>query len=160
MPKMITKPLTIRLRGLVANIFPEDDAYRAWLAEQYDVASTLDLTEAQANHAISELIGHARREIGGGSAPKGRRYAVSGAAGRITQKQADYIAGLEDRLGWSADRSRLVGFIRRQLRLDDKVYVLVPSLSVADASKVIVGLEKLSEEGCDQGRVADALAAI
>lgn len=68
------------------------------------------------------------------------RYPVSGAPGMITQRQADYMAKLEDILGWTSNPDRLVGFIRRQMGIKKGIAML----KNREASSVITGLERLS----------------
>lgn len=57
----------------------------------------------------------------------------------LTQAQADKIGRLEDELGWTASPKRLLGFIERQIGSR----ATVEMLSVARASKVILGLERV-----------------
>ncbi len=58
----------------------------------------------------------------------------------ITQEQADYIALLEDQLGWPDSPRRLLGFIERQLGAKSTVEML----GKKNATLVITGLERLT----------------
>lgn len=79
----------------------------------------------------SPVVGHWRsRYIGSGR---------EGFAGSLSQKQADEIARLEDRLKWSPDPTRLLGFIERQIGRSLHVH----ELTKAEAVKVITGLRRL-----------------
>lgn len=81
---------------------------------------------------------------------KGRtngRYPVAGAPGRITQKQADLIAHLEDRLDWTDDPARLTGWITRQIEPagdGSPKRTFVAALSRVQATTVITGLMVLA----------------
>jgi hypothetical protein len=63
----------------------------------------------------------------------------------LTQAQADRISRLEDDLGWATNPDRLLGFIERQIGSR----ATVEMLSVARASKVILGLERMLKSTSD-----------
>lgn len=68
------------------------------------------------------------------------RYEATGRAGMATQKQCDYIALMENELGWTANSGRLKGMIERV-----RGERMVPqSLSNRQASDVISALEKMT----------------
>ena len=72
------------------------------------------------------------------------RYPVAGntrAGGMISQRQADYIAHLEDLLDWTDDATRLTGWISHQL---DAKLSFVAALTKAETTVVITGLEVLA----------------
>jgi len=80
----------------------------------------------------SPVVGHGRgRYLGAGR---------EGFAGVLTQKQADEIARLEDTMKWSADPTRLLGFIERQTGRSAHVH----ELTKAEGVKVITGLRRLA----------------
>lgn len=162
------RSLRQKLRAIVAVQGWSDDDYRAWLAVEYGVTSTKQLTEAELAEAIRKQGGNpsAKRraksphsDTGGSTSgaatqqqkkayegPWTGRYEARGSkgfAGFLTQPQADYIAYLEHTLGWSAEPKRLEGFIRRQLGLPENVTKPVGYLRLKQATKVIVGLKRL-----------------
>lgn len=63
-----------------------------------------------------------------------------GQPGHLTQEQAGYIARLEDQLGWSNNPRRIAGFIKRVTGSISTVEML----SSRNASKLIIGLERLT----------------
>jgi hypothetical protein len=157
-----------KLRAIVAAKSWTDDQYRAWLAAEYGLTSTKQLTERELEEAIRKQGGNpaARRrakaphpDTGGskresatapqkkdGDEPWAGRYegrGSTGFAGFLTQPQADYIARLEHELGWADDPRRLQGFIRRQLGLPENVVKPVQNLRLRQATKVITGLKRL-----------------
>ena len=69
------------------------------------------------------------------------RYPVSGADERITQRQADYVAHLEDLLGWTDEPARLTGWLSRQL---ERRLTFLAALTRHEATVVITGLEVLA----------------
>lgn len=75
--------------------------------------------------------------------PKRGRYygaGVPGEAGHLTQQQANYIAKMEDEMGWTGEPERLIGFIERQLGEKKPVSML----RSREASIVITGLERVT----------------
>lgn len=68
------------------------------------------------------------------------RYEATGRPGMATQKQCDYIALMENELGWTPNPDRLKGFIERVR--DKNCYP--QSLSNRQASDVIAALEKMT----------------
>lgn len=68
------------------------------------------------------------------------RYQSTGREEWATQSQLDYIAKMEDELGWTGDGQRLVGFIERQLGKP----ILPRALRNRQASDVITGLERMT----------------
>lgn len=156
MARTITKTTTIELRRLVAVHFPDDEDYRARLWNSYGVRSTLDLGEAQARELIAEIrrdLGHPERsrpappEHPSGRAHWSRRYHGAGRKGfasKATPAQVREIARLEDRLEWTVDPRRLVGFIARTLRFPENVQRLPSALTKAEATDVITGLRRFA----------------
>jgi len=68
------------------------------------------------------------------------RYEATGRMGMATQDQCNYIALMEDELGWTPNPDRLKGFIERVR--DKNCYP--QSLSNRQASDVISALEKMT----------------
>ncbi|MBN8586893.1 MAG: hypothetical protein J0L94_01065 [Rhodothermia bacterium] len=96
--------------------------------------------------AVDKVLLILRLQFPEGSSDRGRarhkRYVGIGKKGEneiyLTQAQADYIAKLEDDLGWY-NTTRLREFIRRQVGCDCPVEML----SIKDAVRVITGLKRL-----------------
>nr|BDD47007.1 hypothetical protein 2 [Balneolaceae bacterium] len=108
--------------------------YYAFIGRNYGVDSTLDLTEAQAEEAISILD----EEL---SKLKKKGYDRK-RPGMITPAQKEYAEGLFAELGW--DRGpRWTGFIEKQTGKKASLDMLTNR----EASKVITGLEKLRVDG-------------
>jgi len=68
------------------------------------------------------------------------RYEATGRMGMATQSQCNYIALMEDELGWTSNPDRLKGFIER---VRDK-HCYPQSLSNRQASDVISAMEKMT----------------
>ena len=118
--------------------------YHRWLGEQFDVASTRELTFAQAGRAIDLLQGkRPKKTTQNGAEPWRGTYPVPGAKGRVSQAQADEIARLELRLGWAESPDRLQGMIRRQLGRPASVSTPVANLANRQASSLITGMKRL-----------------
>lgn len=158
-PHLAAAPQKVRrlrqkLRAIVAAKGWSDDQYRAWLATEFGVTSTTQLTERELVAAVRKQGGNpeakkpakkpARAQVQDAAAGRYEGRGGRGFAGFLTQSQADYIARLEDSLGWSSDPSRLRGFIRRQLGLPSNVTKPVEALRLREATKVITGLERLA----------------
>ncbi len=78
------------------------------------------------------------------------RHRSNGRPGMATHKQCAYIAHLEGALAWTANPSRLAGFIERQLGRRCAVF----ALTNREASKVITGLEKIEKQSDQPPRPA------
>jgi hypothetical protein len=115
--------------------------YHDWLAGTFaGVASTKDLTHDQASWAIDHLSDRPRQRPA--RAPKVQQRYTGRGGKNLSQRQADYIAGLEDQLGWTADPSRLAGMIERQIGAKATVEMLTPKR----ATKLITGLKALLKD--------------
>jgi hypothetical protein len=97
--------------------------------------------------AVYRKNGQARRTTTGSRLPAyKKRYLASGSAEAAdgqpfpTQDQLDEIARNEDRLGWTENPARLMGFIRRVCRMPDNVVVRPEKLARKQASQVILAL--------------------
>lgn len=126
----IQKRTIKRLRTVASKVFGDDEQYYQFIGTNYQVDSTLDLTEEQAEEAISILD----REL------KARKRAEHGRRDpkMISQNQKEYIEGLFKELGW-AEGPRWWGFIAKQTGKKSTLNMLTRR----DASKVIVGLERM-----------------
>ncbi len=154
MARPITKDTTVRLRRIVAKAIVDprgrydDEAYRTLLFDGFGVRSTLHLSDEQGRQLIADLSSR-RAPASAPTAPRRRapRYVARG-GGFATETQRAYMAGLEDRLGWSESPERLRGFCRRQLRLPANVELIdVAALTPQQCRTVLTGLERLRDEG-------------
>lgn len=139
---MANKKQIKAIRTLASRHFYNDDDYHDWLFEQFKKRSTKELNSYEASEAI-QLLSFRKPPL---RRDGGRYYRGMGRAGDggvfITQAQADKIGALENAFGWSGDPFRLIGFIKKQT---GKIKT-VEMLSRSEASKVIIGLEKLMNE--------------
>ncbi|APF20370.1 hypothetical protein Calab_1480 [Caldithrix abyssi DSM 13497] len=139
---MASKKQIKLIRALAAHHFYDDDDYHDWLFDQFGKKSTKELTGHEAHEAI-QLLSFRKAPL---RVDGGRHYSGSGRAGDgrhfLTQAQANKIGALEYALGWSGNPFRLIGFIKKQTGKNKTVEML----SRSEASKVIIGLEKLLEE--------------
>ena len=171
----ITKPQTKKLRTLASKRFGDCDCRRAtgssagyvcdyhrWLAEEFEVASTLALSFAQAGRAIDLLEGKKPKRAARDRSPQPwrGRYPVPGAPDRVTQAQADEVARLEDALGYAAPppgacrqgltSGPLQKLIGRQLGRPSNVHVPIHGLSREQATSLITGLRRLLDHNREQ----------
>lgn len=128
------KKRTIKiLRTAAGKFFPHDEAYHAWLGHQYDVGSTLELSDEEGQQAIDAIDKMAKEKRRRAHGP--RRGAL-----RITFEQKEYIEGLFDDLD-IPEGPRQLGFIKKQIGAAKAV----DWLSNREASKVITGLKRFKK---------------
>ena len=136
----VTKKQVQFIKGLARDVFPSDDAYRAWLGQTWGVESCTHLSKSRAITAIDQL----KAMQAGEPVPDDHRgrYHGAGQAGyawRLTPDQADEIARLQDELGW--DIERLARLIAKQTR--QTTPTLPSSLTKRQASTVLSGMNRV-----------------
>jgi hypothetical protein len=132
--KSISKDQIKALRTAAAKVFREESDYRDFLAQNFaGITSTKDLDMHEAGRAITLLRKH--------TGYKEPRFEGQGTGKRITDSQARKIAALVATLGWT--NKGLFQFIERQTgkKCD------VPMLLKHEASKLIVGLQRVAAKG-------------
>jgi len=162
----ITKPQIKTIRGMESQVFEDDTQYRNFLLATFPEKewsdpsrpSTKDLTQKEAHRAIQALK-DAKGEgtpsppdrptppPQGGEPWEGhyKGHPNKHQAGQLTQKQADEIARLEWKIGWTPEPSHVRGFIKRQLGTQ----MQVTDLTKREAQKVITGLRRVLEHKQD-----------
>lgn len=133
----ITKDQTRALRSVASKVFKDNDRYHEWLMDNYGYSSTLELSKADAIQAINLLL----KSVGQGIMLKQDDAGKLAIGNWLTPAQRSKIEKLEKELGWQDNPSRLIGFIKRQTRLNKSVRML----SVKEAQKVINGLNQMLE---------------
>lgn len=109
-------------------------------AELLRAFASLGWPDASARQATSDRATRRKGQTNG-------RYPVAGARGMVTQKQADLIAHLEDRLDWTDDPERLTGWITRQIEPNGdgtRKLTFVAALTRVQATTVITGMMVLA----------------
>ncbi|MEQ9309712.1 MAG: DUF1018 domain-containing protein [Balneolaceae bacterium] len=113
------------------------DPYRVFLAKEYEVASTLDLSEEQGVEALAKIDRMAKTDR-----KKKSQKRIVGKVGNTVQllslEQKEFINGLFDQLAMDS-KERRFGFIRKQISTPKAVDWLTPS----EATKVITGLKRM-----------------
>jgi len=134
---MIKKGTTRKLRAIASKIFPNDEAYRAFLTgfkhhkTGEPITSTLDLTEAQGKQVIEGLkkIEVSRKEM---------MADQQKAKGLLSPDQKSYANSLFKQVGIPPGK-RQFGFIKKQIGVAKSLDWLTP----AEAKKVISGLKNM-----------------
>lgn len=128
------------------------DDVRAYCGRAFGVTGLRQLTEPELDLAVRHWNGERARQAETGRGPRTNGRYVGrgerGAAAFLTPKQADYVAGLEQQLGWDWGGSpfgspQLQAFVRRQLGVGDGVHTKIESLRRRQATKLITGLKAL-----------------
>jgi len=128
--KKITKNQLKAIWTIVRKNNIDEDMFREWLYDNYEIRSTRKLTEAQAASVIDSLqvfIGHRYR-------PHGRTWG-------ITDRQFWKARVLAEKLGWD-DPRRLDGLVKKMFYGKDRLEILNKS----EGTKLIVALEKMVVE--------------
>lgn len=131
----IQKRTIVALRTITSKCFKNDDQYHDWLADNYGLASTKDLSEQEGREAITLLL----KAFGDGKRLRINDSDEAEVGNWLSEDQEKYIKRLEKELGWKDNKSRLLGFIKRQTGLNKSARML----SVRDAQKVITGMLRL-----------------
>jgi hypothetical protein len=118
---------------IAKNIFPDEEARRAWLEQQTGFTSSKDLTTRELYWCVLTLSGktpdYQLRK-------RAKAYTGAGSGNRITPAQARKIGAIERDLGWTPGSKQMIHFIGRQINRPCGVSML----SKTEATKVINGL--------------------
>jgi len=146
--KPITKAQIKKIHILVSSIGLNDDYYRALLS-RFDVESSTELNREKAAQLIDVLVDIEKEHLSKSQTQKPTGVHMQGRlvyfnrAGKATNNQIEYIAGLWLKLSNSKTYESLMWFIKKIIGV---LYLHIESLQVQEASHVIVALEKWNKQ--------------
>lgn len=144
----ITKAQIKKIHALVNSLRLDDDNYRALLF-RFGAETSKELSKDEAIKFIEELtkIDKEQQLRNKNTKPTGvqlkGRLVYFNRKKKATDNQIDYIAGLWFKLSENKDYKSLMWFIKR---ITLKLYMHIESISVQEASNIIVVLEKWSKQ--------------
>jgi hypothetical protein len=130
--KMITKGQKAAIWATIRRHGIDEEEFRGWLHREYGVRSTRELSQKQAAEAIDALKVYV-----------GEAYQGHGRTWGITGKQMGLAKHLADELGWD-EPQRLTGLVKKMFGKPD-----ISLLNKTEGSKLIVALQKMTEDGRD-----------
>ncbi len=140
----ITKVQIKKIHALVTSLKLSDDNYRALLF-RFGAESSKELSKDEAIKFIDELSKFEKEQKLNNKNIKPTGVHLKGRLvyfnrrNKATDKQIDYIAGLWLKLSNRKDYQSLMWFIKR---ITKKLYIHIESITLQEASIVIVALEK------------------